>query len=387
MLYRRLFMGKGILFTDKDILSGFKRRLERATRVRIATAWATPGLHLDALGTAVQENELEVRAVVGTHGNATDPAALERLKELGKLRLAEDAPLFHPKIYVFEFRSGKPVAWVGSANFTRAGFGDRNVETMYETKGVKPFLEWFKQQWRQSEPASRQAIDDYRQRREENPPDPASLKVVGEPEGTAPGPSLQLEAQTWDPVLDPEEIRAAFDRMRATLVDGAEEFKDWTVRGDRVMNDTVYWRTDPGYWCAFADPDSFQRRQGYWNCFGLENPGHQPGQAVDPIILELNPPLDGNSERAGYYAGLFVRNDHGGIFLARNLKSIQGVNSEDLERRSNERLPGRIVDVLWRRRRTRRMVILGEVGSGELRNTVAELVRLVAELRAAGEAP
>lgn len=376
-----------MLFTGEDILSRFKQHLERATRVCIATAWATQGEQLDALGTAVQGNELEVRAVVGTHGNATDPAALERLKELGKLRLAEDDPLFHPKIYVFEFRSGKPIAWVGSANFTRAGFGDRNVETMYETKGVKPFLKWFKQQWRQSEPASQQAIDDYRQRREENPPDPASLKVVGESESVAPEPLLPLEAQTWDPVLDPEEIRAAFDRMRATLIDGAEEFKDRTVRGDTVMNDTVYWCDDPGYWCAFADPDSFQRRQGYWNCFGLENPGQQSGQAVDPITLELNPPLDGNSERAGQYAGLFVRNDRGGIFLARNLNRIQGVNAEDLERRLNERLPGRIVGVRWRTRsQPRRMVVLGEVGSSELRDTVAELVRLVAELRAAGEA-
>ena len=149
-------------------------------------------------------------------------------------------------------------------------------------------------------------------------------------------------------------------------------------------NEMVYWRTDLRYWCAFADPVALRnrgRRQGYWNGFGLTNP--EGRQTLPPIIIELNPPFDGNSEYAGEYAGLFVRNDRGDIFLARNLNMIPGVNKEDLERRLNERLPGRIFNVDWRKR-TRRMVILGEVDSGELRHTVAELVRLVAELRAAG---
>ena len=144
---------------------------------------------------------------------------------------------------------------------------------------------------------------------------------------------------------------------------------------------TVYWRPDLRYWCAFS-----QRDHGYWNAFGPGNPWES--NRFSNGCLQINPPFDGNSKKAGKYTGLFVRNDSGGIFLARNLNRIQEVNAEDLERRLNERLPGRIVDVPWpvpwKKGNTRHMVILGEVGSGELRDAVAELVRLVAELKGAG---
>lgn len=369
-----LFMGKGILFTDKNILSRFKERLKGATRIRIATAWATPGIHLDMLRTAVQGNGLKVRAIVGTHNNATDPAALERLKKLGKLRLAENEALFHHKVYIFEFRSGKPVAWVGSANFTQRGFGGGNMETVYETKDVEPFENWFKQQWSHLEPATEEAINEYRKRHKRNPPSREFQKLVGESAGAAPEPLLPPEAQTWESVLDPEEIRDAFNQMRKTLIEGAEQFRR-TVGGEMH---TVYWHDDLGYWCAFRDPDI--PPQQYWNPFGAENP--EEANQLGSGCLQINP-------GHGQY-GLFVRNDRGGIFLARSLTAIRDgrgvVDREDLEERLKKRLPGRVVDVPWEDR-TRRVVILSEVGSGELRRTVAELVRLVAELGAAGEAP
>ena len=378
-----------MLFTGKEILSKFEKYLERATRVRIATAWATPGKALNGLEAVVQKNKrLKVCAIVGTHGNVTDPAALERLKKLGKLRLARNATLFHPKIYIFEFGSGKPVAWVGSANFTGPGFENRNVETVYETKDIEPFLEWFRQQWRQSERATKEAIDDYRKRRKKDPPS-RMFPEVGEPEGTAPEPSLSPEEQNWKPVCDPEEIRAAFDQMRETLTDRPGRKKVIMRNGT-----TVYWRTDLRYWCDFADPDARreQGRHGYWNGFGLANPKGR--QTLPPIIIELNPPFDGNSRYARKCTGLFVRNDRGGIFLARDLKGIRKsrkgrkgrgrVNPKKLEKELKKRLPGSVVDVPWREDRTRRMVVLGEVGSGGLRKTVAELVRLVAELKGVG---
>ena len=367
-----------MIFTGENILSGFKKRLEGATRIHIATAWATPGLHLDALGTAVQGNELKVRAIVGTHSNATDPVALEHLKNLGKLRLAKEPPLFHSKVYIFESENGASRAWVGSANFTQAGFGNRNVETMYETKDVKPFLEEFKQQWSQLEPATGKEINEYKERRRRNPPKRDIEKLVGESEGATPGPSLPPEAQTWEAVLDPREIRRAFERMRTTLTDrpGVEEL----MRNGRM----VHWRTDLRYWCAFS-----QRDHGYWNAFGPGNPWES--DRFGNGCLQINPPFDGTSEHAGRYHGLFVRNDSGDIFLARDLKGIRRgrgvVDPEDLEEGLEERLPGRIVDVPWDERWIRRMVVLGEVGSGELRHAVAELVGLVVELKgAAGEA-
>ena len=375
-----------MLFTGKEILSRFKEHLERATRIHIATAWATQGKALNELEAAVQKKEkkgkkgLKVRAIVGTYGNTTDPAALECLHEFGELRLARGTmlfhPKFHPKIYVFEFRSGKPVAWVGSANFTGPGFEGGNVETMYETDDVKPFKDWFKQQWSQLEPATGEEINEYKERRGRNRPKRVLAKLVGEPEAAAPRPSLPPEAQTWKwkPVLRRKEIRRAFNQMRETLIDGADDNMNMVVGGSML---TVYWYVDLGYWCAFRDPDIPPRE--YWNPFGTENP--EEANQLGSGCLQINP---GHSQY-----GLFVRN-RGDIFLARDLKGIRKgrgrVNPKKLEKGLKKRLPGSVVDVRWGDR-TRRVVILGEVGSGELRYRVAELVRLVAELKGAGEAP
>ncbi len=366
--------GNRMLFTDGEILSRFKKRLEKSTRVRIVTAWATSGPQLDALEAAVQKKGLKVRAIVGTHGNATEPLALKLLHKRGKLRLAGNKVLFHPKVYVFECRNGASRAWVGSANFTQRGFGGGNVEIMYETDEVGYFEEWFREQWRHLEPATGEAIAAYRKRRKKNPPGQELRNLVGKRKGAVAKPSLLLEGQTWGPVLDPKEIRSAFDRMRETLIHGAKVFPDMKVRGARGVRG-VYWHADPGYWCAFRDPD-IPRKQ-YWNCFGLEQP-RESDRVRNDFDLEINPPFDGNSN----HAGLFVQNKHGDIFLARNLKRIPKVDWKGLEGKlnENERLSGRIVDVPWRRR-TRRMIVLGEVGSGELRGTIAELVRLVVELK------
>ena len=363
-----------MLFTGEDILSRFEKLIEKATRIHIATAWATPGSALNALK---QKKGLEVRAIVGTYGNATEPSALERLKKLGELRLVGNEALFHPKIYVFEFRGRKPVAWVGSANFTGSGFGGGNVETIYETKDVEPFRDWFRQQWSQLEPATEEAINKYRERRGRKPPKRVLVKLVDEPEGAVSKPSLLPGAQDWKPVLKRKEIRSAFAKMHKTLIGGAEKLRD---RGGRDPK-SMYWRADLEYWCAFRDPDTRRDRgrQGYWNGFGQANPDNpEDGQT---LILELNPPFDGNSDHAGSCAGLFVRNDRGNVFLARNLNKVPGVSAGDLERRLKERWRGRVVDVPWRNGTRRRMVVLDEVGSDELRNSVAKLIRLVAELR------
>ena len=368
-----LFMGEGKLFTGEDILSRFEKRIEKAVRVHIATAWATPGKQLDALK---QKKGLEVRAIVGTYDNITKPSALKRLKKLGELRLAGNEALFHPKVYVFEFKSGKLVAWSGSANFTRAGFGDGrygggNVEVVYETDDVEPFLEWFEQQWNQLEPTTGEEINEYKKRRRRNPPSRKLRNLVGESEGSAPGPSLPPFARTgkWKPVLEPREIRSAFNQMRKTLIKEAEKFR--RMVGGQMR--TVYWHDDLGYWCAFRNPSSPPRE--YWNPFGTENP--READHLGSGCLQIN---HGHGQH-----GPFVRN-RGDTFLARDLGAIRGVNNpatrRELEKRLKKRLPGRVVDVRWGDR-TRRMVILSEVGSGELRKTVAELVKLVAELGAA----
>ena len=355
-----------MLFTNEEILAEFEERLGEAVRVHIATAWAASGPQLDALKDAVQKKGLEVRAIVGTHGNATEPSALELLDELGQLRLAGNEVLFHPKVYVFECRNGASCAWIGSANFTRPGFGGGNVEAVYETDEVdkvEPILEWFEQRWKQSKPASQEAIYNYRQRYERDPPARVLAEVVGKQEGDWEG--------DLEPVLDPDEISRAFGQMRETLIAG-EGFVIRKVR--RTPDMKVYWHARHKYWCAFKDPAKLKKRH-YWNCFGREDPG-KSDRTLNPD-LEINPPLDGNNKRP---AGLFVRNDRRDVFLARDLNKVNNVKANDFRKMVEKEFPKNIVGVRWKKR-TRCMIVLGEVNSRELRGRVAKLVGLVAELR------
>ena len=153
------------MFLTTDALkTRFEANLAWSNRVDIATAWATDGAALDLLCKAARDGGVKVRAIVGTYGNATHPKALERLREIGTLRLAAgDQGMFHPKVYIFH-DSDESCAWIGSANFTGAGFA-RNEEVVHETDDVAGAAAWFARRWRQCGPLPRGAIEEYRKRR------------------------------------------------------------------------------------------------------------------------------------------------------------------------------------------------------------------------------
>ena len=149
----------GNVLSGDDLLHRFKELLETARSVDITTAWATPGRHLQALRDAVGRGDVKVRAIVGISGNATHPDALKELNGIpgGNLRIVPNGGrLFHPKLYLFELRAGGIVerrAWIGSANFTRAGFGGRsaaNEEVVLEVgpgERADALADWFQERW------------------------------------------------------------------------------------------------------------------------------------------------------------------------------------------------------------------------------------------------
>ena len=101
----------------------------------------------------------DVRAIVGISGNATHPDALRELNGIpgGDLRIVPKGDrLFHPKPYLFELRAGgiaERRAWIGSANFTRAGFGGQsaaNEEVVLEVgpgERADALADWFQERW------------------------------------------------------------------------------------------------------------------------------------------------------------------------------------------------------------------------------------------------
>ncbi|MXZ04152.1 MAG: hypothetical protein F4Y90_01255 [Rhodothermaceae bacterium] len=79
---------RGKVICGNDLLDRFTDRLSPADSVDIATAWASPGLHLQALGAAADRG-VKVRTIVGISGNATHPNALMKLSKItaGDLRI------------------------------------------------------------------------------------------------------------------------------------------------------------------------------------------------------------------------------------------------------------------------------------------------------------
>ena len=124
-------------------LERFVELVNGARRIDIVVAWASSCDEIEALAAS----NADIRAVVGTSGNSTNPSTLRRLTEFANLRIPPDDPprIFHPKYYLFH--GEKTVCWVGSANLTKGGFG-RNVELIHEFDLTrKEDQEWFECLW------------------------------------------------------------------------------------------------------------------------------------------------------------------------------------------------------------------------------------------------
>ena len=174
----------GKVFSGDKLLDRFNELLTTAHSVDIATAWATPGRHLQALRAAVKSRRVKVRAIVGISGNATHPDALKALSAItaSDLRIVPKGDrLFHPKLYLFELRAGGMVeqrAWIGSANFTRAGFGGysaANEEVVLEVgpgERADALTDWFRERWDRCPvaPSVLQEIRRYEEDWNRNPP-------------------------------------------------------------------------------------------------------------------------------------------------------------------------------------------------------------------------
>ena len=179
---------KGTILRGKDLLGRFKNLLTTHTHVDIATAWVTGGRHLRALADAANRESrgVRVRAIVGVAGKATRPDALEELNKVtgGDLRIVPDGDrLFHPKVYLFG-RGGSGIvtrqAWIGSANFTNAGFSGlprANEEIMLEVEpgeSTDALASWFERRWSQCpmNPPVAEMIRRYTEEWKRSPPHP-----------------------------------------------------------------------------------------------------------------------------------------------------------------------------------------------------------------------
>lgn len=184
-----------MIINDNEVHARFKKLLKACTHVDIATAWATGGAHLRILAEATNRKQrpVKVRAIVGTAGNATRPDALKELYAItnGNLRIIRGGDrLFHPKLYLFRRQKNGCVeshAWVGSANFTNAGFGGhggaKNEEVIVQIgsgETADALATWFRERWNRclTDPPVRDVIRQYTESWKRNPPDRDFRKIV-----------------------------------------------------------------------------------------------------------------------------------------------------------------------------------------------------------------
>ena len=183
---------RGKVLCGDNLYARFTALLSKAYSVDIAVAWATPGEHLQALDNATASRDVKVRAIVGISGNATHPDALKGLSRItgGDLRIVPKGDrLFHPKLYLFERHGGgivKRQAWIGSANFTRAGFGghsNANEEIVLEVgpgERADALADWFQARWDRCRMDSRvsEVIRRYTEDWKRSPPHPQVRQIT-----------------------------------------------------------------------------------------------------------------------------------------------------------------------------------------------------------------
>ena len=188
------------LIESNNLLNRFDELLGACTHVDIAVAWAGPGLAVEKL--LEHARQTCIRIAVGLSGNATEPATLLRLMEVENVELrvapAPRGGMFHPKFY--RFRGPKQtVCWIGSANFTRGGFGG-NAELIHEFGDRKDMGgHWFEGLWQDLDEDPEPAIADYEERY--RPPRPGRYKKSGPQSARVALPRLH-DVTRWDEFVD-----------------------------------------------------------------------------------------------------------------------------------------------------------------------------------------
>jgi HKD family nuclease len=148
-----------MLLTTDQLLPRLEELVEKADRIDMAVAWVSP---CDALETILSfaNRGMPLRAVVGTYGSGTVPAALRKLHCRASLRLAKSkAGIFHPKLYLFHCKR-RCVAWFGSANLSSGGF-QLNDELVLESVDRGDAADWFEKLWNSLPEDPSDAIDKY----------------------------------------------------------------------------------------------------------------------------------------------------------------------------------------------------------------------------------
>lgn len=292
-------------------LERFVELVDEANRIDIAVAWASSCHEIEALAAS----GADIRAVIGTSGNSTNPSTLRHLIEFAELRIPPNNPhrIFHPKYYFFH--GERTVCWVGSANLTKGGFGG-NVELIHEFDLTrKEDREWFEHLWADLEPDPWPAICEYEARY--TPPQRTPRPAP--PREDADLPRL-ADIDTWEQFVEGLQVYDEYYRYHEYGFDVLGESHSWlhtvnvgheiallndwlnlTQRECRILRGVTTQDDDEGTWGLLGTV-------GFQANYALNN-GHMPEIGADRLqIRNLVQPVVGADDNVIHIANEAVQN-------------------------------------------------------------------------------
>jgi hypothetical protein len=170
------------------------------------------------------------------------------------------------------------------------------------------------------------------------------------------------------PLVERDEIAKAWGMYCDRMKRGSQPLKrrnGWRGGGGEY---TVYWHSSQGIWATLGTDWEHGR---HWCGLGTDNPMsvRNLGQAC-----QINPPIEGMSRS---WAGLFVRDGNGAIYLAHSGKVGGGRPGISKSGFVTFYTDGESAPVTWPDRTTARVFILARVDADDLVDRVARFVRAV----------
>ncbi len=151
-----------MFYHGDDALKRLIELSKTADKIRLASAWATPG----KAQYAILSSRAKKYAIIGTSGFSTDPLSLFAFLESSELRTPSQAPLFHSKLIIFSIGKSD-ILWIGSANLTFSGY-EANREVVCELEDDGAAVKWFEEQWENSTVCTEEIIREYEKTRIRN---------------------------------------------------------------------------------------------------------------------------------------------------------------------------------------------------------------------------
>lgn len=225
----------------------------------LASAWVTHSNVFDAVIAARRKLK---RFVIGTHRYVTCADCLQACVPLASVKVMfPTGPMFHPKVYAF-FHDDRTVVYVGSSNFTDAGFR-RNVECGVFLSGdpdhvkLQTFVDFIEERWRAAEKLDGDFVASYRANQ-------ARVK------------DAQAALCTFIPLRKPKRSRASANNIAPIDMDWPEFMR--RVRGDKTHGVKKRLRVLARARELFSGTRSFAQLSEYERrCLsGVQKPSEQP---------------------------------------------------------------------------------------------------------------